>query len=142
MSAANLQLEKAISPRRLTPKQVQELQSLKQYSGRAVNIRSYSNDAEGFLLGTQILQALSQAHIATVDNRFTMQAGTEVFLGVSLDGPDHDLVKKLGSILSEDGLTNSSVISRSSGVSVRVTMGEVRTGATAAQITVGLKPIK
>src|ERR1700675_1017562 len=63
VTASNLRLEEAIAPRRLTPKQERELESLTQFSGRTVDIRSYANDAEGFFLGSQLVDALSKAHI-------------------------------------------------------------------------------
>jgi len=138
-----LKLEEAIAPRRLTPKQVQELESLTQFSGRTVDIRSYANDAEGYLLGSQMVDALSKAHIGIADNRFTMQAGTQVFIGVSIEGADKTLVAKLHAILAENGLGKATTISRGvAGVSVSMSFGKVGRGPTVAEITVGLKPIK
>jgi hypothetical protein len=63
------------------------------------------------LIGSQILDALSKAHIGIADNRFTMQAGTQVFLGVAVDGRDKTLVAKLQAILAENGLTKTTTIS-------------------------------
>lgn len=129
---------------RLTPKQIHELESLTQFAGHSIDIRSYANDAEGFLLGSQIVNALSKPHIAIADNRFTMQAGTEVFIGVTVTGSDKALVGKLNAILGD--LTKSSkTISRGlAGVSVSTSFGRVTVGTapTVAEITVGLKPIK
>jgi hypothetical protein len=72
-----------------------------------------------------------------------MQAGTQVFLGVSVDGGDKTLVAKLQAIPSESGLNETAIISRQfAGASVSVSFGKVGGVATAAEITVGLKPVK
>jgi hypothetical protein len=63
------------------------------------------------LIGSQIRDALSKAHIGIADNRFTMQAGTQVFLVVSVDGRGKTLVAKLQAILAENGLTKTTTIS-------------------------------
>jgi hypothetical protein len=77
------------------------------------------------------------------------QAGTQVFLVVSVDGRDKTLVAKLQAILAENGLTKTTTISslasynrQSPGVSVSTSFGTVRGAATVAEITVGLKPTK
>jgi hypothetical protein len=102
LTAENLQLEAAITPRRLSERQKTDLSGLSRFAGRRIEIKSYSSDTEGLLLATQILGALSKSGMTILDNRLTMMPAGSVLFGVSIDGKDKMLVEELKKILSED----------------------------------------
>jgi hypothetical protein len=146
LKAANLRLEAAMAPRRLSQRQEKVLSTLTKFSGRTVGVKSYSSDTEGLILATQIIDGLKQSKLLIEDNRLTMMPAGSVSFGVSVDGPDKELVNELKQVLSMDGsLTATSSISspNRAGFSVGVSFGEVRNvTAPAATITIGAKPIK
>lgn len=142
---ATEELQKQVEPRRLTPNQIRELESLTQFAGHTVDIGSYLDDPEGLVLSSQILNALTNAHIAIVDNRSTMETGSNVFLGVFVQHGDQALQDKLKAILSESGLTKTDVISRhipSAPNGFLMFAGSVDAPPNSVHIMVGLKPIK
>lgn len=146
LKAANLRLEAAIAPRRLSQRQEKVLSTLAKFSGRTVGISSYASDTEGLILATQIIDALTKSKILIEDNRLTMMPAGSVSFGVAVDGPDKELVTELKQVLSLDGnLTATSSFSSPSraGFSAGVSFGQVRNAtAPAAIITIGAKPIK
>jgi hypothetical protein len=143
LTAQNLRLEAAIAPRRLSEKQEKSLAALNQFSGRLVEIKSYSSDTEGLILATQIVEALKKAHLDVADDRLTMQPAGSIFLGVSVEGTDKELVGKLKTVLSVDGnLMSGKVISSPERPLIGVEFGKVQRGIPAATILVGAKPIK
>jgi hypothetical protein len=144
LRAENLKLEQLIQPRRLTPEQIHELASLTQFAGRTVDIGSYMNDPEGFVLSSQILDALTKTGIHIVDNRSTLAGSSDVFLGVFVQHGDQSLREKLEAILSENGLTKSAVISRTINgkpPGLRMFMLNFDAPPDSVRIMVGLKPI-
>jgi hypothetical protein len=143
LKSENLKLEVAIAPRRLTARQETALSGLSKFANRSIGIKSYSSDTEGLILATQILDALVKAKLSIEDNRLTMQPAGSVSFGISVSGPDTELVKELERILSLDGnLTASSVVAWKSGFSTSVSFGQVRSATPpVAVITVGVKPI-
>ena len=144
LTASNLRLEAAISPRRLSPRQKDSLSKLEKFANRLVEIKSYSNDAEGLVLATEIINALGPK-TPIRDNRLTMQTAGSVSFGVLVEGSDKELVSELKRILSLDGnLTKGAEVSPlvNRGFSATVQFGVVGGNPAAATITVGLKPIK
>lgn len=143
LNAENLRLEEAIDPRRLTRRQQEALSSLSAFSGRFVNIKSYSSDTEGLILATQILDAFKKSRLRIEDNRLTMQPAGSISFGVSVEGPDTDLVGDLRRILSMDGsLLSTSTITSPVGNAVHISFGEVIGPPPAATIIVGVKPVE
>jgi hypothetical protein len=145
LSAGNLRLEAAITPRRLSARQQKDLASLNKFSNRLVEIKSYSSDTEGLILATQILDDLTKSKISIRDNRLTMQPAGSVSFGLSVEGPDGELVQELRKILSLDGnlIASSSIVAPNPGFSATIAFG-VTSGGTppAATVMVGVKPIK
>jgi hypothetical protein len=144
LTAQNLALEAAIAPRRLSKKQTTELAALSSFSGRAIELKSYSNDTESLVLATEIIDALSKSPIRIQDNRLTMQGGRSVTFGVTVEGPDKPLVDALKRILSSGGNLIGTTVNTAAnvGFSVQISTGVVSSGPMAATVTVGVKPIK
>lgn len=142
LTAKNLVLEAAIAPRRLKDNQQKALASLTAFATRLVEIKSYSSDTEGAILATQIMDALTKSNIHIRDNRLTVQPAGSVAFGVSVEGPDKELVKHLTEILS-DLAGKSPLALPSRGFSASVSFGVISGGTPpAATILVGVKPIK
>jgi hypothetical protein len=146
LESKNLALEVAIAPRRLSDRQERELAELSRFAGRIVGIKSYSSDTEGFILASQITDALAKSHLRIEDNRLTMQPAGSVLLGVTVEGQDEALVDELRRILFLDGhlISQASMsMPNRGGVSFTVGFG-VMTGAEPpnATVTIGAKPIK
>ncbi|MFZ0737873.1 MAG: hypothetical protein WBL70_05355 [Candidatus Acidiferrales bacterium] len=146
LTAANLRLESAITPRRLSDKQRRELGGLTAYSGRIVGVKSYSSDTEGLILATETIDALEKSGMRIEDNRLTMLPAGSVMFGVSVEGSDAALVAELRRILSLDGnlmAISSLAIPSRRGFSAKVSVGTI-TGNTppSATIAIGAKPIK
>jgi len=145
LSAQNLRLELAISPRRLSDRQVKAFASLKSFSDRVVEIKSYANDTEGLVLASQIFDSLSKSVPRIVDNRLTMQSAGSVSFGVLVEGSDKALVGELKKILSMDGalaIGSTADLRSKAGVSISAQFGVIQQGPVSATITVGMKPIK
>ena len=142
LTAKNLQLEAAISPRRLTQRQQSALANLP-YHDRSVEIKSYSADTEGLVLATQIVAGLKKSKLEIIDNRLTMQPAGSLMFGVQVEGTDQKLISELKRVLSLDGeLTSTSSVSAHSGFSATVAFGGVsRSRPAAAIIIVGAKPL-
>jgi hypothetical protein len=146
LTAENLRLAAIIAPRRLTSTQQHDLTALTKFSGRRIGIKSYANDIEGLVLASQILEALTQAHIPIEDNRLTMQSATSISVGVSIEGSDKEVVAELQKILGN--LAADSTMPRFParmgllGITATVGFGVIETGPLAATIVVGVKPIK
>jgi hypothetical protein len=142
LAASNLRLETAISPRRLSKQQIATLSSLKGFSNRLVAVKSYSNDTEGLVLATQIIEALSKSGVRVQDNRLTLQSAGTIFFGVVVQGADKSLVEELKKTFGD--LATASMVSSTEhlGVSGRIEAGVINLGAISATITVGVKPIK
>jgi hypothetical protein len=139
LTAQNLRLEAAISPRRLTAKQLKELADIKS-NGRTLEIKSYTSDVEGLVVATQIVDVL-RSNARLLDNRSTMQPVRAIVFGITVTGADSALVEEITAILgnfiekSRPPNRDNFTISNSSGTLVsRV--------PPAAIITVGVKPIK
>jgi len=143
LSAENLQLEVAITPRRLSERQKTGLSGLSQFSGHLVEIKSYSSDTEGLILATQILGALAKARMTILDNRLTMQPAGTISFGVSVTGDDKALVEELKKILAEDGnLTAASSIVAPDKAGMGISFGVSRSSTPPdAIILIGAKPI-
>jgi hypothetical protein len=145
LTAKNLELEAAIAPRRLSARQEKGLETLTRFANRLVEIKSYSSDTEGLILATQILDGLTKSKIAIRDNRLTMQPAGSVSFGLSVEGPDVELVQDLRKILSLDGnlTATSSIVAPKRGFSATIGFGVTSGGQPpAATILVGVKPIK
>jgi hypothetical protein len=145
LTSKNLQLEAAIAPRRLSEEQEKALASLSAFANRPVEIKSYSGDTESLILATQIATELAKSKINILDNRLTMQPAGSVSFGVSVEGPDKELVQELKKILSMDGslMAASSFSLPNRGFSAQVSFGMItRSTPSAATITVGVKPIR
>jgi len=145
LTASNLRLEGEIAPRRLSERQQHGLAELTAFAGRIVGVKSYSSDAEGLILATQAIDALTKSKIRIEDNRLTMTPAGSVIFGVSVEGPDEALVAELKRILSIDGnlLAVSYIASPNRGFSASVSFGVISGGVPpAATIIVGAKPIK
>jgi len=145
LKADNLRLEAIIAPRRLSDGQQKELEALTPFANRVVQIKSYSLDVEGFVLATQIGNALGKSKIGILDNRLTMVPGDAIMTGISVSGSDKALVDVLKKALpSEEGkLTKDLPTAINRGVSSNMSFSTVTlTTPPAATITVGVKPIK
>jgi hypothetical protein len=144
LTEANLKLEALIAPRRLNESQQKALASLTKFAGRPIEVKSYSSDTEGAILATQVLNALATSNLSIRDNRLTMQPAGTISFGVSVEGPDSDLVHELSKILADLKAPASSGLSLPNrGFSARVSFGHVSWPTPpAAIIIVGVKPIK
>lgn len=145
LTAKNLQLSAIIDPRRLSDKQQKELESLTAFSGRIVELKSYSLDTEAFVLATQIGHALAKPQIKLLDNRLTMGPEGSILTGISVSGSDKALVEALRKALSPDGgeLVKDLPNAVNRGISGSVKFNIVTLSIPpAATITVGVKPIK
>ena len=137
------ELLKEIQPRRLSTDQVKAIsQALKTFSGRNVEVATYSTDVEGIILGQQIVKAFSGAGIHVRDMTGSVNSmGLPVFMGimVSSDFPDKPLASAIVSLLKTDGHLAASlgVISFGQGTSIFVPPGTKAD----AMILVGVKPI-
>lgn len=143
LTTKNLELEAAISPRRLTRREQSALASLTGFAGQTVEIKSYSSDTEGLILATQVLDALSKAGIRVQDNRLTMQPAGSVVFGISVDGSERKLVAALRNALSRDGSLMASSTVPSPGLAFSVSFGAYSGGPPpGAIIVVGAKPLR
>ncbi len=93
LEASNLQLEAQIQPRRLTADDVATLKAaMRPFSDRQISVWSYGLDLEGRLLASQILKALNDEHVPTVDSIGRMLSSVVPRIGVIVTGPDDELI--------------------------------------------------
>jgi hypothetical protein len=142
----NLLLEASIAPRRLNAKQQGELARVRAFLNPVIKVRSYVGDTEGFILASQIVDALSKSRIRIDDDRNGTIAFHEVVFGVSFEGSNNDLVNKLRSILGagENDLTKATPPISIPPTSPASRMYFERSSdiIPSATIVVGAKPIK
>ncbi len=103
-----VKLEAQVNPRRLTPKQEEEIgNSLKSYTGKNVMVATYSQDAEAMILAIQIGESLRKAKIKVFEMPGTYNAiGRPLYTGVVVDtnnAPDSKLVSSLAKALKTKG---------------------------------------
>jgi hypothetical protein len=96
LRAENLKLEAQIAPRRLSPDNIAALKkAVRPFANRQVSIWSYGIDLEARILAKEILSALSNAQVPTVDRIGNMISSTEPRIGVIVSGPDDLLIQSL-----------------------------------------------
>lgn len=84
LRAANLKLEEALAPRRITGEQrVALVEAFSKFSGHKVQVSSYALDAEGLLLGHALIEIMQEAGVSasgltTVVPITTLRAGIHV----------------------------------------------------------------
>jgi hypothetical protein len=101
LTAQNLKLEAAISPRRLNADDLAKLSHTgARFRGRTISIWSYGMDAEGGLLAVQIRDALAVPSSSVGDHIGAMMFSINVRVGVRLTGPDDELIAALLAALS------------------------------------------
>jgi hypothetical protein len=105
-----LRLEATIAPRTLNAQQVTAVTvAFRRFAGRRVLVRSYSMDAEGALLGQQIIRCLEDAGLIVVNGLTTFTPIGSLSLGVHVTAtPDQVLAQGLASALGG----NSSLVTR------------------------------
>ena len=139
LEASNLQLEAQIQPRRLADKEIPEVgKKLSVFSGTHVKISSHKTDVEAALLGSQIMRALSLAHIELFDRRMTYDSFGSIGIGVLVSGSDTKLVAAIIAALPKRFDANEG--ERPGGFPTILPAGEdaVKTDAT---IFIGVKPL-
>jgi hypothetical protein len=144
LEAANLALEAQIAPRRLSAAQQQSmLFDLTPYAGRVVAVQSYSLDAEGTVLASQLMRVLTGSGLQAVDRLASVSPMGGFILGIHISGTDEQLVGALRSTLSNtaglavasDGQTMPAI--GIGGMSI-VDEGQPLAGA---QVSIGVKPL-
>jgi hypothetical protein len=96
LRSANLKLEAEIAPRRLSADDIAALKvSVRPFANREVSIWSYGIDLEARILAREILSALGDAQVPTIDRIGNMISSTEPRIGVIVSGPDDQLIETL-----------------------------------------------
>jgi len=136
-----LKLEAQLAPRRLTLAQQQAItMACNQFAGRRVAVTTYSLDAEGAILGKQIIKALQAAGINVNDNTASLMPLGGFSLGVHVTGSDQALVAALSAVLVSAGhlMVAPPNIPQPSGPTMST---GTQSDHVAATILVGIKPL-
>ncbi|HLW82602.1 MAG TPA: hypothetical protein VKS20_11250 [Candidatus Acidoferrales bacterium] len=141
LKTENLQLETEIAPRRLTDGQEKQLSQLSAFAGNVIEIKSYTNDTESAVLGYQIALDLLRSGIQVTNNLLTMESTQSIDFGISVTGPNKELVERLSRILSTPDLLGHETLSMGGRPNVVVLSGVVQGPPAAATIVVGEKPL-
>jgi len=104
LRAANLALEKEISPRFLTPKQQQSIgEELKPFAGKKVSVVTYTLDAEGAVLAKQIIASVRSSGILVNDRVASTMPLGGFDAGIVITGLDTALTSAIGQALQNTG---------------------------------------
>jgi hypothetical protein len=141
LKTENLQLEAEIAPRRLTDGQEKQLSQLSAFAGDVIEIKSYTNDTESAVLGYQIALDLLRSGIQVTNNLLTMESTQSINFGISVTGPNKELVERLSRILSTPDLLGHETLSMGGRPNVVVLSGVIHGPPAAATIVVGEKPL-
>jgi hypothetical protein len=138
-----LRLEAQIAPRSLSLDQQRVIAlSLERFAGRRVSLTTYSLDAEGAMLGQQLMAVLRLAHITVEDNTASIMPLGGFSIGVHVSGSESDLVMTLYGVLSSVGrLFVARPDSRSSGGAAIGTGKEGNMTPPPVSILIGVKPV-
>jgi hypothetical protein len=143
LEASNLRLEAQIQPRRLTADDIGALKTaVKSFPNRQISVWSYGLDIEGRILASQILLALNEAHVPTVDSIGHMISSTTPRIGVIITGPDDELIDVLLAALKSLSPTRGSLNNPGAYSKTGVDMLYGGPNIVPAEIFVGIKPIK
>jgi len=136
-----LKLEAQVAPRRLSPDQQRAIATAcRRFSGRRVSVTTYSLDAEGGVLGKQIIAVLQAAGITTDDHTASLMPLGGFALGVHINGSEQDLVTALATYLSSIGqLAVATNTDQKAGAAI--SSGASSTNTPAVSILVGVKPV-
>jgi hypothetical protein len=138
-----MRLETQVAPRSLSLDQQRTIgRALARFAGRTVSVATYSLDAEGAILGQQIMASLQASGINVQNATASILPLGGFSLGVSVSGPDIDLVFSIYGILSSIGHLAVSPPNSPSGGGTRMQAGtSPGTAVPSASILVGIKPI-
>jgi hypothetical protein len=106
LKAANLALEKQISPRDLSPDQRVNIgKSIEGFSGKKVTVTSYASDVESLRLGKEIIESLNKGRIAVVPNLASQVVFGGLNAGIMIRGEeaDRDFIEALARALIYEG---------------------------------------
>lgn len=137
LESENLKLEAQIQPRRLTTDDIAKLKAaVTPFSNRQISVWSYGLDLEGRFLATQILSALNEAHVPTVDSIGHMLSSVVPRIGVIVTGPDDEPIAALLKALERLSPVRGPLPGGFT------TYGPGQPPIVPAEIFVGIKPIK
>ncbi|MGA9802146.1 MAG: hypothetical protein WBQ46_02740 [Terriglobales bacterium] len=137
-----LKLEAQIAPRRLTIAQQREIAgACRRFSGRSVSVVTYSLDAEGAVLGKQIIAALQAGGMKVGDQTASLMPLGGFSLGVHVSGSEQDLVIGLSEILKSLGHLVVAPPGSQPQQAPSISTGPAP-GAGSATVLVGIKPVQ
>lgn len=139
-----VKLEAIVAPRTLrVDQQLAIARQLRQFAGKRVSVTTYSLDAEGATLATQIIALLGAATI-DVDNRIASVMPLGGFsLGIHVTGADENLAASIRSALSvTGGLVVAPAINATGAIpSAGIVGNDPGSKPVDAAILVGVKPV-
>jgi hypothetical protein len=136
-------LNAEIAPRRLSSEDIAALKAaVRPYADRQISVWSYGTDVEARVLAAQILHALNDEHVPTVDSIGHMVSSTTLRVGVIITGPDEALIGALMAALKPVSPTRGSLNNPGAYSKSGVDMLYGNPGIVPAEIFVGVKPIK
>jgi hypothetical protein len=144
LRAANLALESKIAPRRLERAQQQKIaDALVKFAGRSVAVTSYTLDADGVILGQQIIEVLQTAGLPPINKLASITPLGNFSLGIHVSGFDDELVSAIRTALSNlGGLTVASKEeTQLSAPQAGMTLGDPHVPNAPASVLIGIKPI-
>ncbi len=138
-----LKLEATIAPRTMKPEHITAVTAaFRHFTGRRVSVKSYAMDAEGALLGQQIVRCLEDAGLIVTNGITTFVPIGALSLGVHVSAAeDRALAHGLASAIGENTSLVTQYDPQEPAGSAAMILGGDSGPPSEATILVGLKPI-
>jgi hypothetical protein len=138
-----VKLEERIAPRRLTRTQQESIAvDLSKFERREILVKTYALDAEGAILGKQLIECFGRARLNVID-RTASESGLGGFaLGIYVYGPDAELVNAVvQSVTARTGLAATQGLDPALQHAPNISVGQLEDASVRAIVLVGVKPL-